>query len=261
MSHNLKAAQMPGPDLFDISGQRALVTGASSGLGLHFAQTLARGGAHVVLAARRLDRIEDAAEEIRANGGAATALRLDVTNTDTLDEALAQAGDIDILVNNAGITGAGSALDMPMEEFDAVIATNLRGVFAVAQRVARGMAGRGGGSIVNIASILGHRVAGQLIAYTASKAAVVQMTQAMALEWARHGIRVNALSPGYIETPLNTDFFASEAGKTLIRRIPQRRLGQAHELDGALLLLASGAGSYITGSSLVVDGGHLVSSL
>ncbi len=140
--------------------------------------------------------------------------------------------------------------------------TNLKGTFLVAQAVARGMreAGRGG-AIVNIASILGHRVAGNVSAYTASKAGVIQLTKALALEWARDGIRVNALCPGYIETAINRDFFASEAGQQLVRRIPQRRLGQPRELDGALLLLASAAGSYITGSSIEVDGGHLVSSL
>ena len=245
----------------DVTGKRALITGASSGLGLHFAQVLAGAGAHVTLAARRLDKVEGAAEDIRATGGQAGAVALDVTDEGSVAQALDRAGAVDILVNNAGITGAGAALDMPASSFDAVVGTNLRGAFLMAQAAARGMAERGGGSIVNTASILGHRVAGQVVAYTATKAAVVQMTKAMALEWARHGIRVNALSPGYVETPLNAGFFATDTGKALIRRIPQRRLGQLEDLDGPLLLLCSDAGAYMTGHSLVVDGGHLCSSL
>ena len=166
-----------------------------------------------------------------------------------------------MVINNAGITSTGPALDMGEADWSHVIDTNLRGSWLVAQHAARGMAAQGGGSIVNIASILGLRVTGGVAPYAVSKAGVVQMTKALALEWARHRIRVNALAPGYIETELNDAFFATDAGKALIRRIPQRRLGELRELDGPLLLLASDAGSFMTGSVVTVDGGHLVSGL
>jgi NAD(P)-dependent dehydrogenase (short-subunit alcohol dehydrogenase family) len=247
----------------DIVGKTAVVTGASGGLGLHFAQLLARHGTHVVLAARSHAAVHEAAAAIIASGGSAEAVVLDVTSPDDVAAMFAGPGrDTDILVNNAGISGGAAAIDQSEADFDAVIATNLKGTFLVAQAAARRMKAQSrGGSIVNIASILGIRVAGHLSAYAASKAAVIQLTKSMALEWARYDIRVNALCPGYIETPINRDFFQTEAGKALVNRIPSRRLGLADELDAPLLLLASGAGSYITGSALVVDGGHLVSSL
>lgn len=245
----------------DLSGKSALVTGASGGLGLHFARLLAHHGVDVTLAARRQSALDRAGAEIAAAGGTAKHLVLDVADAASIAVAL-DGRYFDILINNAGVSGAGPAADLAEADWDAVLDTNLKGVFLVAQAVARGMreAGRGG-SIVNIASILGHRVAGGVSAYAASKAGVIQLTKALALEWARDRIRVNALCPGYIETDINRDFFATEAGLNLIRRIPQRRLGQPEELDGALLLLASSAGSYITGSTIEVDGGHLVSSL
>jgi len=247
------------PELGSIAGKTILVTGGSSGLGLHFAQTLSRNGAEVILAARRLDAVKDAAEQLRAEGGKATAVRMDVTNPDSVAEAL-EGLTLDGLVNNAGVTTTTPAMDISAEDFGSVIDTNLKGVFTVAQAAARNMKGRGG-SIVNIASILGLRVAGALSAYAASKAGVVQLTKALALEWARYDIRVNALCPGYIETPLNRDFFATPAGEALVRRIPQRKLGQLSDLDGPLLLLLSDASRYMTGSVIAVDGGHLVSSL
>lgn len=244
-----------------VTGKTALVTGASGGLGAHFAGVLARAGAAVTLGARRADRLGDVVAGLQAAGHRADAVSLDVTDEASVAAVLSQRR-FDIVVNNAGISGSGMAIDMPADEWDRVLATNLRGSFLVAQGAARTMRDAGsGGSIVNIASILGLRVAGGVVAYTASKAAVVQMTKALALEWARFGIRVNALCPGYVETPINAGFFASTAGQALISRIPQRRLGQEAELDGPLLLLASDAGSYITGATLAVDGGHLVSTL
>ena len=245
----------------DLSGKTALVTGASGGLGLHFARLLAHHGVEVTLAARRQSALDEAGAEIARAGGSAKGLALDVADAASVAEALA-GRHFDILINNAGVSGAGPAADLSEAAWDAVLDTNLKGVFLVAQAVARGMRESGtGGTIVNIASILGHRVAGGVSAYAASKAGVIQLTKALALEWARDRIRVNALCPGYIETDINRDFFATEAGLQLIMRIPQRRLGQPEELDGALLLLASSAGSYITGSTIEVDGGHLVSSL
>lgn len=242
-----------------LEGKRALVTGASSGLGLHFAAVLAEAGAHVTLAARRLDKVEFEAQVLRNAGQSADAAALDVTDAASIS-ALFDAAAFDIVINNAGIAGDGAALDMPLDAFQQVIDTNLTGVFAVAQAAAKDMKDRGG-AIINIASILGLRVSGHVSAYTASKAAVVQLTKALALEWARYGIRVNALCPGYIETPINAEFFATDAGKALIKRIPQRRLGQLADLDAPLLLLASDQSNYMTGAVIAVDGGHLVSGL
>ena len=253
-------------NLFGLNARHALVTGASSGLGRHFAGVLAAAGARVSVAARRQEALAQTVETLRATGAEAQSLRMDVTDAASVEQALAQAeagfGPVDILVNNAGVTGTRAAIDVSETDWSSVIDTNLTGSWKVAQHTARRMIQHGnGGSIINIASILGLRVAGGVAPYAVSKAALVQMTKALALEWARHKIRVNAIAPGYIETDLNQDFFASDAGKALIRRIPQRRLGEARELDGALLLLASDAGSYMTGSVIAVDGGHLVSGL
>ena len=257
----------PAPDpLFDVSGKVALVTGASSGLGEHFARTLAARGAFVVAAARRTDRLAALVSDIEAAGGRALAVAMDVADPASVQAAfatiLAHRGAPDILVNNAGIAHAKPSLELTEEEWRRVLDTNLDGAWRVAQATAKAMVGaRKGGSIVNIASILGLRVATSLLAYTAAKAALVQMTQALGLEWARHGIRVNAIAPGYIETELNRGFFGTDAGQAMVKRVPQRRIGRPSDLDGALLLLASDASSYMTGSVVVVDGGHLVSSL
>ncbi|UKJ72454.1 SDR family NAD(P)-dependent oxidoreductase [Azospirillum brasilense] len=249
-----------------LTNRTALVTGASAGLGRHFAGVLAAAGARVALAARRRESLDAAVAEIEAAGGQAVAVPLDVTDAasvrDGVREAASALGGLDILVNNAGATVAKPALDYAEEEWDRVIDTNLKGAFLTAQETARVMREQGrGGSIVNIASILGLRVAGHVVAYTASKAGLVQMTQALALEWARYGIRVNALAPGYMETDLNRDFLATDAGQALIRRVPQRRLGRLSDLDGPLLLLCSEASAYMTGAVVPVDGGHLVSTL
>lgn len=243
-----------------LAGKRALVTGASSGLGAHFAVLLAAHGAEVVIAARRMDSLADVARRVEAHG-VARCLRLDVTDAASRQELAAAAGPIDILVNNAGVVRETPALSHSDDDWDAVLDTNLKGMFFLAKALAPGMRERGGGSIINVASILGLRQAAGVVSYAVSKAGVIQLTQALALEWARHGIRVNALAPGYMETELNRHFWQSEAGQALIKRIPQRRLGQLHELDGPLLLLASDASRYMTGAVLAVDGGHLVSTL
>ena len=250
----------------DLSGRTALVTGASSGLGRHFATVLAGAGARVALAARRWDSLQGVVAEIVASGGQAVAVPMDVTDAtsvrDGVQEAAGAFGGLDILVNNAGTTVSKAALDHTEADWDGVIDTNLKGAFLVAQEAARVMKDGGrGGCIVNIASILGLRVAGHLAAYAASKGGLVQLTQALALEWARFGIRVNALAPGYMETDLNRDFLATDAGQALIRRVPQRRLGKLSDLDGPLLLLCSDASAYMTGAIVPVDGGHLVNTL
>ena len=247
--------------MFDLTGRRALVTGASGGLGRHFAMVLAKAGAGVTVASRRVDALAQTCDMLAAEGSSGTALALDVTDAGSVDAVFDGQG-FDIVVNNAGVTQDTPALNTPLDDWSRVIDTDLTGVFAVAKAAARRMIDGGtGGSIVNVASIVGLRVAGNLSAYAAAKAGVVHLTKALALEWARHGIRVNALCPGYIETDLNRAFFATDAGLALIRRIPQRRLGQMADLDGPLLLLASDAGRFMTGTELVADGGHLVSSL
>ena len=251
--------------LFSLDGQCALVTGASGSLGRHFANVLARAGAAVALAARRLDELEIIAAEISAAGGAATAIALDVTDAGSIATAFSAAeeklGPITLLVNNAGVAVTKPLLEYDEADWDKVMDTNLKGAWLVAQEAARRMVEAGGGNIINIASILGLRVIGGVSAYCASKAGLIHLTKAMALELGPHGVRVNTLAPGYIETDLNRDFFASNAGRSLIERIPHRRLGQLEDLDGSLLLLASDASRYMTGTVVTVDGGHTISSL
>lgn len=251
---------------FSLAGKLALVTGASSGFGRHFAPMLAQAGAKVALAARRTDLIREEADKIKAAGGEAIAVTMDVTSSESiasaLDEIEQSLGVVTVVINNAGITVPKLLLDLSDEDWNAVIDTNLNGVAYVTRETAQRMINAGvGGSIVNIASILAERVQRSLTNYAASKAAVVQFTKTAALELAQHKIRVNALCPGYFQTDLNGEWFKTDDGQALIKRIPQRRTGELHELNGPLLLLASDAGSLMTGASIIVDGGHVLSDL
>jgi NAD(P)-dependent dehydrogenase (short-subunit alcohol dehydrogenase family) len=250
---------------FRLNGQLALVTGASSGLGAHFARLLAQCGARVAVAARRTDRLHALVEDIGRAGGAARALSLDVADpgsvTRCLDE-LRDWGVPDIVVNNAGVSVTKPLLEQSEADWDMVVDTNLKGCWLVATEAARRMVGAGKpGCIVNVASILGERVAGGVAPYAISKAGVVHATKAMALELARHGVRVNALLPGYVVTDLNREFLESEAGQKLRSRIPSRRFSVPADLDGPMLLLASAAGGAMSGAVVAVDGAHMVSSL
>jgi NAD(P)-dependent dehydrogenase (short-subunit alcohol dehydrogenase family) len=252
--------------VFEINGKHILVTGASSGFGRHFSRFLAERGAKVTLAARRSEALSAEVAKINRSGGAAQGVVLDVTLAAEIEGALRQAeakfGAIQAVVNNAGVTVTKPALDQDERAWDHIIDTNLKGAWLVAQAAAKRMvAHKIEGSIINIASILGIRATGAVAPYAITKAGVIQMTKVLALEWARYGIRVNSLAPGYFATDLNDEFFKSEAGKALVKRVPQRRLGKLNELDGPLLLLVSDASSFITGSVIVVDGGHLVSGL
>lgn len=247
---------------FSLIGKRALVTGASSGLGAHFAKTLGFAGASLVIAARRVEALATLAKQLGENGVEVEVLELDVTNTSAVQSACDRLGAIDIVVNNAGVVRSADALKQTEEDWDAVLDVNLKAMFFVAQAAAKRMKAEGAaGSIINIASILGLRQGKGVLPYAVSKAGVIQMTKTLALEVARHGIRVNAIAPGYISTDLNRDYFETEGGLAMIRRIPQRRLGRMEDLSAPLLLLASDGSRYMTGSVLTVDGGHLVSDL
>ena len=251
---------------FLLDGKVALVTGASSGFGRHFASVLAQAGARVVLAARRTDRIEAACEDIIAAGGEAMAVTMDVTESASVkaafDEAEKAFGLVTVVVNNAGITIPKLMLDLSDDDWRDVIDTNLNGVMYVTREAASRMVSQdSAGSIVNIASILAERVQKALSNYAASKAGLVQFTKTAALELARNHIRVNAICPGYFNTELNGEWFKTADGQALVERIPQRRTGDLHELNGPLLLLASDAGSLMTGSTITVDGGHVLSDL
>ncbi len=252
-------------DKFSLQGKLVLVTGASSGLGTHFAQLLASSGAKVAVAARRADKLQSVVDEITQAGGEARAFSLDVSNAQSVRECFDAIGAWsvpDVIINNAGVTVTRALLDQTEEDFDQVMDTNLKGNWLVATEAARRMvAAKKGGAIVNVASILGERVSGGVAPYSISKAAVIQATKAMALELARYGIRVNALLPGYVITNLNRDFLTSELGEKLRMRIPSRKFSELSDLDGPLLLLASDAGAAMSGSTVAVDGAHLVSGL
>jgi NAD(P)-dependent dehydrogenase (short-subunit alcohol dehydrogenase family) len=250
-------------DLFDVRKETILVTGASQGLGRQFARVLSAHGAAVALAARQTAKLKSLEEEIRGHGGRAAAVAMDVTDTasiaNAIDAAEAALGPISVLINNAGIAIEKLAVDQSEADWDAVIGANLKGAYFAATEMARRMIARKqAGNIVNIASVLGLSVMKFLSPYTISKAGIIQATKAMALELAGSNIRVNALAPGYIDTEMNHDFWATPAGERLTKRIPQRRVGAESDLDGAILLLASSASRYMTGSVVTVDGGFLL---
>lgn len=253
--------------LFSLANKAALVTGASSGLGRHFAGVLAGAGATVVVAARRVDKLQEVAAEIEAKGGRALAVEMDVTSDASVAAAFATFGKAlgrpcDVVINNSGMSREGWYREQSEEDWNAVIDTNLTGVWRVGKHATNALIdAKAKGSIVNIASITAHRTQYMTTAYCVSKAGVDHLTRHMALESARYGIRVNAISPGYYKTAINDEYLDSEAGEAMRKRIAFRRFGEYHELDGALLLLSSDAGSYMTGSTIVVDGGHLLSPI
>jgi 3-oxoacyl-[acyl-carrier protein] reductase len=254
---------MKAADMFSLKGRVALVTGASSGLGVQFARALSDNGAAVALVARRADRLKSLQNEIEGKGGRAVAIEADVTDHAAIVRAFDAAekafGTVTILVNNAGIAHGGRAVEMPPEEWRKVLSTNLDAVFFWAQEAARRLlAAKKQGAIVNIASVLGLAVSKGAVAYAAAKAGVVQVTKALAVELAFKGVRVNAIAPGWFVTEMNDSYLSGEEGAAIKREIPMGRFGNPGDLDGALLLLVSDAGSYITGATIVVDGGQVV---
>lgn len=249
-----------------LQGSVALVTGASSGLGRHFAGVLAKAGASVAIASRRIELLDELAARIERDGGRAFATRMDVSSSDSIREAYdrieAQVGVADIIVNNSGIVITKPLLEQQEADWDAVVGTNLKGAFLVATEGARRLRKQArSGAIINVASILGFRNAGGVAPYAASKGGLAHLTRNMALELARYDIRVNGIAPGYIDTEMSREYFRTPQGAEMIKRIPQRRLGKPEDLDGVLLLLAGPGSRYMTGSVIVVDGGHLVSTL
>ncbi|MWV17046.1 glucose 1-dehydrogenase [Pseudomonas sp. L-22-4S-12] len=254
-------------NIFSLSGKTILVTGASSGIGAHYAKTVARYGARVVIGARRVDRLEQLASEIRSMGSEVLAVTMDVTDRASVEAAFDVAessfGVVDVVINNAGIGQSKPALETTEDDWHAMLATNLDGVWRVAQAAAQRLVkAQRPGNIVNIASILGLRVGTNLSHYCAAKAGVVQLTKSLALELARYDIRVNAIAPGYFKTEMNDAYFDCDKGQAYIREaVPMGRLGRLEELEGPFLLLASDAGAYMSGAVLAVDGGHLVGSL
>jgi NAD(P)-dependent dehydrogenase (short-subunit alcohol dehydrogenase family) len=251
---------------FDLTGEVALVTGASSGIGRHLAEVLAAAGAKVALAARRVDRLAETARDIAAAGGESLPIACDVTRSDAVAGAVAKAetelGPLTILVNNAGVVDSKPLFEHTEADWDYVVDTNLKGAWLAAREFAHHLVGlQRPGRIINISSVLGFRTIGRVPAYCAAKAGLTHLTHVLAMELARYGILVNALAPGYVETDFNRAFFQTEAGKALISRIPLKRLGQTEDLDGALLFLASPASAYVTGAVIAVDGGHGVAAI
>jgi NAD(P)-dependent dehydrogenase (short-subunit alcohol dehydrogenase family) len=251
--------------LFNLSNKTVLVTGASSGIGKHSALLFAQAGAKIALASRRVSQLQTTVEEIVSLGGQAKAFELDVTKKQSVIQCFDQVIEWSlptIIINNAGVSTTGKLLDHTEEDWDQVMDTNLKGSWLVATEAARQLiAANTPGSIINIASILGERVIGGAAPYVISKAGVIQSTKVMALELARHQIRVNALLPGYVITDLNREFLLSDAGQKILPRIPSRRFNELDDLNGPLLLLASDASKAMSGSTIAVDGGHLVSGL
>lgn len=250
-------------NLFELSGRTALITGGGTGLGKQFATVLANAGATVILCARRAEKLQSTAAEIEQTGGKAVCIPMDVTDAASIAAAFDQAsahGPITILVNNAGTIAEPMLLDVSEAEWDQVQDTNLKGAWLVAKEAASRMIKQGvGGSMINIASVLGFAVQKGTGPYSASKAGLLHLTRSMALEWSRYNIRVNAIAPGYYATDLADDFLSSATGQAMVKRIPQRRLGNPEDLSGAILLLASDASAYMTGSVITVDGGHSLS--
>jgi NAD(P)-dependent dehydrogenase (short-subunit alcohol dehydrogenase family) len=251
---------------FDLGGEVALVTGASSGIGRHFAALLAAAGAKVALAARRVDRLAELAREIEVAGGQSLPIACDVTRSDNVAAAVAaaenQLGALTLLVNNAGVVVSKPLFEHTEADWDHVVDTNLKGGWLMAREFAQHLVGlKRPGRIINISSVLGFRTIGRVPAYCAAKAGLTHLTRVLAMELARYGILVNALAPGYVETDFNRAFFQTEPGKALISRIPLKRLGQTEDLDGALLFLASSASAYVTGAVISVDGGHGVAAI
>ncbi|WP_424192126.1 SDR family oxidoreductase [Ampullimonas aquatilis] len=252
----------------NLEGKIALVTGAASGLGARFAQVLARAGAEVVIASRRVEKLKELRAEIEAEGGAAHVVKLDVTDVASIRSAVAhaetEAGPIDILVNNAGVSVTNKLVDISEEDYDFIMQTNTRGAFFMAQEVAKRMLTHAKANpkrqtrIINIGSVAAHKPISKLGVYGMSKAAIVQMTKAMALEWGKHGIHVNAINPGYIHTEINDAHWQTEAGQKLINSLPNKRLGEAADLDGLLLLLASDGVGFINGAIFNADDGMSV---
>jgi 3-oxoacyl-[acyl-carrier protein] reductase len=254
---------MKADKLFDLTGEVALVTGASSGLGLRFAEVLAANGAKVVLVARRADRLAEVKQKIEKADGKAIAVEADVLARDGMrlafDAAEQAFGTVTVLLNNAGIAHTNRAIDLPEETWRQVLAVDLDAVFFWSQEAARRMMAAGRkGTIVNIASVVGFNVSKGIAAYAVAKAGVVQLTKALALEWASRGIRVNGIAPGWFTTDINREFLASERGQAIRREIPMERFGEEGDLDGALLLLVSQAGRFMTGETILVDGGQSV---
>ena len=252
----------------DLSGRVAFVTGASSGLGAHFARTLSQSGAAVVLAARRVERLKTLRAEIESQGGDAHVVELDVSDHHSIKSAVAHAetemGTIDILVNNSGVSTTQKLVDVSPDDFDYVMGTNTRGAFFVAQEVAKRMIARSrgaapgtftGGRIVNVASMAGMKVLSQIGVYCMSKAAVIHMTRAMALEWGKYGINVNALCPGYIDTEINHHHWQTEAGQKLISMLPRKRVGQPQDLDAVLMMLCANQSHFVNGAVIAADDG------